>query len=145
MFDWVRQGCVEDQIIKILSFLFFNVCGFRKKLQYFDFVIFVCKYDILCLIEMKIDNIDVINILGFVVYMKNRFDIVKVKFGGIILVIRENLVKYIEVLIFECEYVFWFKLFRNLFNSFLDILFGIIYVFFENIRYLFSDCFIDIE
>lgn len=94
---------------------------------------------------MKIDNIDVINILGFVVYMKNRFDIVKVKFGGIILVIRENLVKYIEVLIFECEYVFWFKLFRNLFNSFLDILFGIIYVFLENIRYLFSDCFIDIE
>lgn len=70
---------MEVQTTKTLSFLSLNVCGLRKKLQYPDFVTFVCKYDVLCLTETKTDNTDVINIAGFVVYMKNRFDIAKVK------------------------------------------------------------------
>lgn len=55
------------------------------------------------------------------------------------------MVKYIEVLISECEYVFWFKLSRNLSNSSSDILFGVTYVPPENTRYSSSDCFTDIE
>lgn len=50
-----------------------------KKLQYPDFVSFVCKYDILCLTETINDITDVINISGFVVHMPNRFDIAEVK------------------------------------------------------------------
>lgn len=50
-----------------------------------------------------------------------------------------------EVFISECEYVFWFKLSRNLSNSSSDILFGVTYVPPENTRYSSSDCFTDIE
>lgn len=62
--------------------------------------------------------------------MTNRFDIaeVKKKLGGSILATSENLVKYIEVLTSKCEYVFWFKLSRNLSHSSSDILFEITYV-----------------
>ena len=66
-----------DQTTKTLSFLSLNVCGLRKKLQYPDFVTFVCKYDILCLTETKTDNTDVINIPGFVVYNIQRKGFIK--------------------------------------------------------------------
>lgn len=112
---------MEDQTTKTYSFLSLNVCGLRKKLQFPDFVTFVCKYDVLCLTETKTDNTDISNIPGFP--------------------IRENSVKYIEVLISECEYVFWFKLSRNLSNSSSDILFGVTYVPPENTSYSSSDCF----
>ena len=50
--------------------------------------------------------------------MKNRFDIAKVKSGGIILVVRENLVKYVDVITSDCKYVFWFKLSKKFVNLF---------------------------
>ena len=52
------------------------------------------------------------------VYMKNRFDIAKVKTGGIILVVREYLVKYVDVITSDCKYVFWFKLSKKFVNLF---------------------------
>ena len=122
-----------------------NVCGLRKKLNYPEFLNFVCNYDILCFTETKTDNTDVIDIPGYIVLMKNRFDVAKVKSGGLILAVKENLIEYIDIITSDCKFVFWFKLSKKVVNLNSDILFGIVYIPPENTRYSSADCFTDIE
>ena len=120
-----------------------NVCGLRKKLNFSEFFNFVCNYDILCFTETKTDNTDVIDIN--IVFMKNRFDVAKVKSGGFILAVKENLIEYSDVITSDCKFVLRFKLSKKVVNLNSDILFGIVYIPPENTQYSSADCFTDIE
>lgn len=128
-----------------LTLLSLNVCGLRKIFNYPDFLNFVCRYDILCFTEIKTDNTDVIDIPGDFVLMKKIFDITKVKSGGLIFVVKENLMEYIDITTSDYKFVFWFKLSKKVLNLNLDILSGIVYIPQENTQYSSVDCFTDIE
>ena len=75
-------------------------------MNYPEFLNFVCNDDILCFTETKTDNTDVIDIQGYIVLMKNRFDVAKVKSGGLILAVKENLIEYIDIITSDCKFVF---------------------------------------
>jgi hypothetical protein len=51
----------------------------------------VNDYDILCFVETKTDDVDEIDLPGFIIKMKNRFQFRRVKSGGIIVGFRKSL------------------------------------------------------
>lgn len=91
------------------------------------------------------DDIDKIEIFGFVIFMKNRKKLMKICFGGIMLVVKDDFVKYVKIINIDCKYVFWFKLSKVLLNIKDDLLCGVIYILLEGSKYFFLDCFFDIE
>lgn len=125
--------------------LLLNVCGVKNKFNYDEFVNLINKYDIVGLIEIKMDDIDKIEIFGFVIFMKNRKKLMKICFGGIMLVVKDDFVKYVKIINIDCKYVFWFKLSKVLLNIKDDLLCGVIYILLEGSKYFFLDCFFDIE
>lgn len=90
--DREGQGHKGEQLK--LKFLTLNVCGLRQKLQYPGFSIFISRYDILCLTETNTDKTYAIDMPGFCVFMKNKFDIPTVKSRGIIIAVKTNHVKF---------------------------------------------------
>lgn len=95
--------------------------------------------------ETKTDDCDNIQIPGYVTFMKNRRKLTNTRSGGIILAVRDNIVKYIKIINTDCKYVFWFKLDKMLLNSTDDLLCGVVYIPPEGSRYASPDCFIEIE
>jgi exonuclease III len=57
-------------------FVYFNVCGLKRRIQYPEFLELVNDYDILCFVETKTDDVDEIDLPGFIIKMKNRFYII---------------------------------------------------------------------
>ncbi len=59
-------NCVNDHSyqdnIHPINIAFINVCGLTKKLQYPDFIDYINKYDIVCIAETKLDDIDIADI-----------------------------------------------------------------------------------
>lgn len=117
--DRDEQGHEGEQLK--LKFLTLNVCGLRRKLQYPEFSNFIARYYISCLTETKTDNNDAIDIPDI------RFDIAKVKSGGIIIAVKTNFVKCLTVHKTDSPCVYWFSLAKSLFNLPKDILFGSVY------------------
>lgn len=122
-----------------------NVCGVNRRLQYNEFVEFLSSFDVICLTETKTDDTDVLQIPGFSVFLKNRCRLSKVRSGGIALLIRDSLVKYVTVINTNCKYVSWFKMNKSLFNIDEDIYFGAVYIPPEGSKYSSPDCYVEIE
>lgn len=135
----------EGEQLKLKFLTQSTVCGLRHKLQYPELSNFIARYDISCLTETKTDNINAIDIPGFCVFMKNRFDIAKVKSGGIIIAVKTNLVKFLTVHKANSLYVYWFSLAKSLFNLPKDILFGSVYIPPENTKYTSKNCFLEFK
>lgn len=55
----------SDCLVKQLLFGSVNVCGLKRRLDYPEFVNTICKYDILCFTETKLDSTDVVSVPGF--------------------------------------------------------------------------------
>lgn len=77
--------------------------------------------------------------------MKNRYKFFNRCFGGLILVFKDIIVKYIKVLEIDCKFIFLFKLSKILLNISEDVVCGLVYILFEGSRYFFLDCFLEIE
>ena len=65
-----------------------NVCGLLRRSQYPEFINMIENFDILCLLETKTDDIDQVDLPGFITILKNRFKFRRVKSGGIVLAYR---------------------------------------------------------
>ena len=69
-----------------------NVCELVSKLKNPDFVEFITAYDIICLVETKLDQYDEVDILeGFKLLSTVNGEFCKAKSGGICVFVRENL------------------------------------------------------
>ena len=71
-----------------------NCCGLKKRLNYPEFQDLVKKNDIVCLQETKTDDLDVIEINGFEIKMKNRAKYCRLNPGGIILAYKKELSEF---------------------------------------------------
>ena len=85
-----------------ISCLALNVCGVLSKLRYPEFMNLITKFDIVTLTETNLDDIDTVEVPGYVPFYKNRAKYRR-KSGGILLLVREELVKQVTIL--ESKYL----------------------------------------
>lgn len=128
--------------LKILSL---NCCGIKKKLNYSEFQELVNEHDIVCLQETKTDDLDVIEIDGYKIEMKNRVKYGRVNSGGIILAYKQELSEFINIHETESKAVLWFEISKKLTYFEKNLLIGIVYVPPENSKYSNGDSFNMIE
>lgn len=95
--------------------------------------------------ETKTDDSDVIQIPGYSTFLKNRTKLVKIRSGGIGLLVKDALLKYITAVHTNCEYVLWFKISYLLFNSDEDVYCGILYISPKSSKYSSPDCYLEVE
>lgn len=77
-----------------------------NKLNYDKFVNLINKHDIMGLTETKTDDIDKTQIHGFATSIKNRKKLTKTRSSGIMLVVKDDIVKYIKIINRDGKYVF---------------------------------------
>jgi uncharacterized protein YqgQ len=62
-----------DQVVNnVLNILGLICCWIKKRLNYLEFEQMIRKYDIICLVETKTDDIDIVKLEGYEIHMKNR-------------------------------------------------------------------------
>ena len=122
-----------------LEILTLNVCGLCSKLKSIDFEEFCQKFNILCLTETKLDDLDVINIKNFkALPFLNRKN-AKVKSGGVAVFVKNELFD----LFVPLKGSSWFMLKENVVNS--NFIFGVVYIPPERSSYSSIECFDIIE
>ena len=89
----------ENDVMNNNSFLKclgLNVCGFKSKQIFPDFINFLNKHDVICISESKLADTDTVNIDGYTSFYKNR-DKYLHKSGGVLVLIRNNLLENVTV------------------------------------------------
>jgi len=110
------------------------VCGLNKRLEDPEFNSFIESYDLILLMETKIDDtdVDIINEhakqLKLKCYFHNRFALAKPKSGGIIVLYKEHLQHNIQELKTDSKFVKWFMLNVKCGFSQKKMLFGAVYI-----------------
>ena len=102
-------------------------------------------FDILCLVETKTDECDIIDISGYTVKLKNRKFMSLKKSGGILLAYTNEYKKYISELPKQCNFTLWFKISKQLIGCDGDSIYGITYIPPENSKYASIDALSEIE
>ena len=80
-----------------LSCIAINVCGFKSKEIFPDFIQLIRNHDIICISESKLADTDSVKVDGYTAFYKNRSKF-KRKSGGILVLINNRLLKYLEVI-----------------------------------------------
>jgi hypothetical protein len=75
--------------------LLINICGLKSKLKAIDFEEYISSYDIVCLTETKLDEIDAIEVPGFVLHSKVRTKRKRAS-GGVAILVKSSLSQSIE-------------------------------------------------
>ena len=90
-----------------IDVLCLNVCGLKSILLYSDFRDLIASKDILIFLESKSDEFDVFDVpSGYCFFAKNRSNLSK-KSGGIVIVYKESLTKYLNFPKSSSEFVQW--------------------------------------
>ena len=104
-----------------------NVCGLKSKMNYPEFTKFIEQYDIVCILETKLDKYDKIEMPNYTFLSKPRTDEYKRKSGGIGFFINNSLSANVVTLDSDCEYVFWLKTLDKFVNQ-NEIVLGALYI-----------------
>lgn len=121
---------------ELLNFLSLNVCGLKSKLKCPGFIDLLNKYCIVGLQETKCDDLD---------FVKNRKSITSRKSGGLALLVRKDISKYITIKETDSKLVLWFTLSKSLCYTENDIVCGIIYIPPEYSDFSVEDPFLEIQ
>ena len=95
---------------KTLNIATLNVCGLKKRSQYPDFVEYFDKYDLICFVETKLEDIDVISIPGFQCFSQPRKQKYIRKSGGIALFAKDEIFQHCKYLATDSDYVMWISI-----------------------------------
>ncbi|MEW8548127.1 MAG: reverse transcriptase family protein, partial [Candidatus Thiodiazotropha sp.] len=117
-----------------------NICGVLSKLNFPEFHDFVNIFDVICLVETKLDHYDSFQVEGYDVFTLNRNSKKGVRCGGIAVLIRSELCKYVSILEGGSADAVWFLIKKNPLVI-KDIICGAIYISPEGSRYCTLDCF----
>lgn len=99
----------SDCLVKQLLFGSVNVCGLKRRLDYPEFVNTICKYDILCFTETKLDSTDVVSVPGYNFLSQHRKQNYIRKSGGIGVLYKSELSSNVTILDTESDYIFWIR------------------------------------
>ena len=86
-----------------------NCCGLKTKTLANDFEYFINNYDIICLSETKLDQLDIVTFGEFNEYFKCRKG-ARRSSGGIAVLVKKHLSKLITLLNNEDDFTLWFKM-----------------------------------
>ena len=134
-----------------MSIGYLNVGGLNNKLNIPEFVDYVQSYDILLFGETKTDDTDVPRIseyfeeLGYCIYFKNRFARTVCKSGGLAIVVKLSLVKYVRIKMTTSKAVQWMVVDKEVLSVDQDMLLGNVYIPPEGTRYTTIEYFTEIE
>jgi hypothetical protein len=84
----------NDNLLRIVCL---NCCGIKTRLQYPEFRNLIQSYNIVCFVETKTDDIDIITLPGYKFVIENRKTITKNRSGGIMVGFKDNLAKHIDI------------------------------------------------
>ena len=121
------------------------MCGLVSKLLNPDFLNFIESYGILIFQETKTDQYD--NLLlpnGYSFKAKHRQKCDR-KSGGIIIVYKDSLGKFLQFYDSESDFVQWVKVGNDYLNLENDLILGCIYIPPENSKYSSNEAFVEIE
>ena len=93
-----------------------NVCSLPSKLDIPDCIELIQYHAINCFVETKINDIDVDNLIipvGYKGKFKSRIYVSKVKSGGIVIIYKEELDKFITKIKTESDFVAWYKIYQT--------------------------------
>ena len=90
------NACTDN--VDNVRILTLHCCGVKTKFNYPEFIEMINDFDILCLVETKTDDCDIINIPGYTVKMKIRKFMSFKKSGGILSAFKNEYKKYISEL-----------------------------------------------
>ena len=137
-----QSATVSINSLKIFSL---NVCGIKSKLLSPDFSNLIENYDILVFLESKTDKLDILDIPTDYDYFAKHQTKFKRKSGGIVILYRKRLSKFIEFPHTESEFVQWISISNQLLSIDKTLLLGCIYIPPENSLYSSDECFNEIE
>ncbi|MEW8546031.1 MAG: endonuclease/exonuclease/phosphatase family protein [Candidatus Thiodiazotropha sp.] len=117
--------CVNSKTLNIATL---NVCGLRKRSQYPDFVEYFDRFDLICFVETKLEDIDVISIPGFQCFSQPRKQKYIRKSGGIALFAKDKFFEHCKYLVTDSDYIMWVSVDRSIASTEEDLIIGITYV-----------------
>ena len=144
-----RDNCNQTNQDNI-NLLMLNVCGLTNKLKFDVFTEKITQYKIICLTEIKADEIDCISIKkfaddnGYQCYCKPREKVIR-KSGGMCVLFHNDIADYAREVKSNLDIVQWFILDRTLFRIDKDLLLGNVYLPPANSPYAHTDMFNDLE
>ena len=118
-----------------------NVCGLLSKLKFKEFHDFIQQYEVVALVETKLDAYDTVICNGYKYFCINHKNC-KCKSGGIGYLVRDFLYDKIQILDTKNDNCMWFKI-ANTFEK--NIIFGITCIPPEGSSYSSIEIFDDLE
>jgi len=104
-----RDNVDNFQVGIDIKFCLLNCCGLKTKTLANDFEYFINNYDIICLSETKLDQLDIVTFGQFNEYFKCRKG-ARRSSGGIAVLVKKHLSKLITLLNNEDDFTLWFKM-----------------------------------
>ena len=115
-----------------LSFCVLNVGGLRSKMKSEDFFDFVNDYDIIGLLEVKMDKNDLDSIktefINFDIFCNIDKEYSVKPRGGIVLLVKKNLVPFVHIFPSEQNLALFFQIKAEFINSSKDLICGCTYI-----------------
>ena len=84
-----------------------NVCGLKTRANYPDFTDYLSNYDILCLVETKLDRTDIISLPGFDCFSQPRKELSFRRSGGIAAFVKNEFSEFCSYQPSESDYIMW--------------------------------------
>ena len=122
-----------------------NVCGLVSKLNCPEFLSFIKQYDIICIQESKLDDVDTVSIAGYQIFTNNRRAISRYRSGGITLIVKNELSPYIRMKKTDSKLILWFSISKHLMLNNEELLCGIVYIPPHGSRYANPDPYLELQ
>ena len=111
-----------------MKFATLNVCGLKTRNNYPDFTDYLSNYDILCLVETKLDQTDIVSLPGFDCISQPRKELFFRRSGGIAVFVKNKFSEYCTYQPSESDYIMWMCIDKRLTDSDENMYLGIVYV-----------------
>lgn len=100
----------------------------KARCEYPEFVDVINGYDIFCVSETKLDDYDVISLPNYNLITKHRKQRYLRKSGGIGVFVKDNIIKYVDYINTDSEYILWIRISKQYTKLEGDLYIGTIYV-----------------
>ncbi|MEW8547682.1 MAG: endonuclease/exonuclease/phosphatase family protein [Candidatus Thiodiazotropha sp.] len=105
-----------------------NVCGLKRRSQYPDFIEYFDKYDLICFVETKLEDTDVVSIPGFQCFSQPRKQKYIRKSGGIALYAKNDIFEHCKHLSTDSDYIMWISIDKSSTSMDENLIIGVTYV-----------------
>ena len=122
-----------------LSICSLNVCGIKRRFQYPEFQELVNKFDIFCVLETKLDNLNSFSLSNYTFIHQSRRQKCLRRSGGIGVFIRNELVQRVKLIESSSDYVLWLRVSETHHNKNNEAMLGVVYQPPESSRFLTED------